>query len=321
MAGTRQIKILRFLEQHRIENGLLPTSSEFNDRMGLGNRPMAVAMLMRLERSGYIERRGRAFNTAKITTRGHAALKQKIPVAPEGPAMLFTQKVVPSTATGTAFPKSVVGAGDAGAVLTPGINSAKLGPKVTKTSWRGMPIFYLTLEERATCPRACANWTTCYGNNMPFAKRIRPGLDLLVSLNRELGRLQKVYPSGFVVRLHMLGDFYSVDYVNQWGGWMRDFPALHVFGYTAHDQASPIGSIVAAFNWRWNTRWAVRFSGGHGPMTAQTLDRLPAKVDQPEGLVCPHQLGHVPTCGACGLCWTSDRPILFVEHALLPRKL
>ena len=47
--------------------------------------------------------------------------------------------------------------------------NVKLGKKVTKGKWKGFPIFTLTLEERATCPKSCQHWATCYGNNMLYA--------------------------------------------------------------------------------------------------------------------------------------------------------
>src|SRR5690606_37043752 len=50
-------------------------------------------------------------------------------------------------------------------LLVSGYNNVKIGNDVRKGLFRGYRIFTLTLEERATCPRSCANWTSCYGNN------------------------------------------------------------------------------------------------------------------------------------------------------------
>ena len=130
-------------------------------------------------------------------------------------------------------------------MLMPGAHSPKLGAVVTKGAWRGMPIYSLTLEERATCPRDCANWLSCYGNGMHLAWRNRHGPELEAGLERELAALQAKYPDGFVCRLHVLGDFYSPEYVRKWGDWLERFPALRVFGYTAWRAESEIGTEIA----------------------------------------------------------------------------
>lgn len=60
----------------------------------------------------------------------------------------------------TLFPTTVVAPADAARLLVSGVNSRKLGGEVTKGPWKAMPIYSLTLEERATCPRACHHWAT-----------------------------------------------------------------------------------------------------------------------------------------------------------------
>jgi hypothetical protein len=67
-------------------------------------------------------------------------------------------------------------------VLKDGHQSRKIGKFVTKGKMRGFPIFTLTLEERATCPRSCLQWATCFGNNMQAAERIVAGPELEAAL-------------------------------------------------------------------------------------------------------------------------------------------
>src|SRR5262245_38746167 len=43
-------------------------------------------------------------------------------------------------------------------LLIDGANNRKIGGRVTKGALRGVPVFTLTLEERATCPRTCVHW-------------------------------------------------------------------------------------------------------------------------------------------------------------------
>ena len=195
-------------------------------------------------------------------------------------------------------------------VLKDGHQSRKIGRFVTKGARRGWPIFTLTLEERATCPRSCKAWAICYGNNMQAAERITAGEQLLEALGRELEALQGQHPGGFMVRLHILGDFYSEEYVRFWTSALDRFPALHVFGFTAHDPESEIGKLLfdlAADHW---DRFAVRFSGFMSPVLGSHL--LPHAHE--EAIPCPAQTGATECCATCALCWHSRRSISFAVH-------
>lgn len=211
----------------------------------------------------------------------------------------------------TVFRSKVVAPDDA--VLKSGANQRKLGPVVTKGKWKGFPIFSLTLEERATCPRTCRLWLSCYANNMGQAKRYAHGSALESAIWRELTVLQNKHPNGFVVRLHIAGDFYSVAYVDMWADALEAFPALYVFGYTARNK-DVIGERVAALrDFAWD-RFAVRHSGAHqGPRT-----RVIKRAAQANGsIICPAQLGKTKQCGTCALCWSEaamHRPIAFLAH-------
>jgi hypothetical protein len=178
-----------------------------------------------------------------------------------------------------------------------------------------MPIFTLTLPERETCPASCKEWLRCYGNNMHYAERIIPDRDFEELLELELRALNARYPGGFVVRLHVLGDFYSVPYVQLWGRMLEQLPALRVFGYTARDRDHRDG--IGAELWglvleHWS-RFAMRFSGVDEPeFGAVTVERdessphivCPAQKD-PAGLRC---------CANCALCWHTARTIAFEQH-------
>ncbi|RSY83136.1 hypothetical protein DAH66_12770 [Sphingomonas koreensis] len=197
-------------------------------------------------------------------------------------------------------------------LLIDGVNSRKIGRRVMKGRWKGFPIFTLTLEERATCPRTCLEWRTCYGGNMQYARRIAHGADYERRLWAELAEKQRKHPGGFAVRLHVLGDFYSETYVRLWRNALERFPALHVFGFTARDPiADPIGTALYSLivvQWR---RFAIRFSGLDAPEGGSVvIDR-----DQPTPhIVCPAQTGGTDCCATCALCWHSDRTIAFWRH-------
>ena len=121
----------------------------------------------------------------------------------------------------TIFPSRVFNPADVGRVLISGENSRKIGGSVTKGLWKGLRIFTLSLEERASCPRSCTHWRTCYLNHMPFTKRLRHGPALVARIEQELIELTERHPEGVVIRAHISGDFWSTSYVRQWARWLR----------------------------------------------------------------------------------------------------
>lgn len=226
----------------------------------------------------------------------------KIVLAPHHPA---------SREGATFFPSTVRPAAQMVRLLKSGENSRKIGSVVTKGRWAGMPIFTLTLEERETCPRTCAEWATCYGNNMHFAQRIADDGTLTRRLWGELAALNAEHPKGFIVRLHVLGDFYSVAYVAFWRQALRDFPALRIFGFTARQPSTAIGRLIAGMIRRDGDRFAMRFSGLQADHHAsEVVDR----AEDATGLRCPAETDPDRCCASCGLCWQTDRTISFVRH-------
>lgn len=218
----------------------------------------------------------------------------------------------------TLFPSTVIDPKDSPALLISGANSRKLGDRVTKGPWSGFPIYQLSLEERATCPESCHHWTTCYGNGMQLARRHKNNENLIPYLRAELTDLQDEFPLGFVVRLHVLGDFYSVEYVQAWQDFLDEFPALRIFGYTAWPKDSQIGKLTyKSTQERWE-RFAIRFSSEEPQAQgATTIWRMPEDDNVREGIVCPAQTGKTDCCGSCGLCWAvsaKETPIVFIAH-------
>lgn len=210
----------------------------------------------------------------------------------------------------TIFSSRVFDPSEVKRVLKDGHQSRKIGKFVTKGKRAGWPIFTLTLEERATCPRNCKAWAFCYGNNMQAAERIVAGPELEDALWSELDTLQTQHPGGFMVRLHVLGDFYSLDYVDFWKTALAAYPALHVFGFTAHLPASEIGSVLIEMTTDWE-RFAIRFSGIDTPFKASILQ---GDSQHGYGIPCPAQTEATDCCATCALCWNSKRSISFARH-------
>lgn len=215
----------------------------------------------------------------------------------------------------TLYPATVKHPGLVDRVLKSGHNNMKIGAVVLKGRWRGMPIYTLTLEERQTCPRSCAHWLDCFGNKMPFVQRLRHGDPLVWALGSEIAALAKRHRGGFVVRLHVLGDFYSVAYLEQWVAWLKQHPALHAFGYTAWPASSPIGAAVRAASDRLWDRFAIRTSNGpHAERATRTLYARPAEPVVDGAIVCPAQVDRTACCATCALCWSTRRNIAFLAH-------
>jgi hypothetical protein len=219
----------------------------------------------------------------------------------------------------TQFPKNVAIAGisplngRATSILKEAKANSKLGGKArnfwTKGKFANMPLFSLTLVERETCPSTCSAWAICYGNNMPFATRWDIKQDggklLMRELDAEMALLNRYYPNGFSVRLHVLGDFFSVEYVKWWGEMLEKYPALHCYGYT-HNADNEIWDAIAEIR---GERFVIRQSDGH-----QFPVAVRESIDN-SFPTCPEQTGKVKSCLDCGLCPNMNvQGIRFLEH-------
>jgi hypothetical protein len=124
-------------------------------------------------------------------------------------------------------------------------------------------------------------------------------------------RASAAHPGGFLVRLHVLGDFYSLDYAQLWHEALEAYPALHIFGYTAREPSGEIGQLICEMIAVWPTRFHMRFSGWNGPRNGAVIV---GSADEAEHLVCPAQTGKTDCCATCAFCWHSDRTIAFLRH-------
>lgn len=212
----------------------------------------------------------------------------------------------------TLFPSTVEDPENSPNVLVSGVNNRKIGKEVRKGEWVGMPIYMLTLEERATCPRTCAMWRDCYGNAMHWSRRHRHGEALEARIVLQLKRLSLENPRGYLVRLHILGDFYSPEYVDFWIAMMVKHPALHLYGYTAR-QGCDIAQRIEALNALYPARCLIRTSG----QNAIVADDATPK---PGSFICPAETSATACCATCGLCWATtvrDKTVVFLRHGMM----
>ena len=222
-------------------------------------------------------------------------------------------------------------------------SNAKIGKVIARGAWNGAKIYSLTVEERATCNRACLHWADCYGNNMPFATRYVVNDALIQQIEQDLtyyqaqtdkdnARRQKLAakhgiafsPMVFAVRLHVLGDFASVEYVEQWAKWFDMFPSLRVWGYTHWNPGTAIGNAILSLrealgglDARLGGRFCIRFSDETEHGGGALSDTHPLAADMAESgkaFICPEQTGQTKDCGTCALCWTSAKHVIFKTH-------
>lgn len=226
----------------------------------------------------------------------------------------------------TIFPHSVVTVDEnlGQNLLVSGKNSRKLGKTVEKGRFKGYEIFQLTLEERATCPTDCGVMRLCYGNSMQWARRHRINdIDVFqVMLEAELDEFFETNPGkGMLVRLHVLGDFFSVEYCYVWKEMLDKYPKLAVFGYT-HRRPSEkgrqdeIGDSLQVMKETYPDRFRIRWSRDI-PVTDGTvvIANTPKAPRIQEGIVCPAQRDATSTCANCALCWESKKDtIVFIAH-------
>ena len=226
-------------------------------------------------------------------------------------------RMAPEGATGSIFPTRVFDITDE-CVLVDGSSNAKIGGDVLKGRLKGARILTLTLEERATCPTSCAMWRGCYGNGMQYSRRWRHGPELEAKIEAEVkaacARHQLV-----LIRLHVLGDFYSVGYLSLWARLLIEHENLNVFGFTAWGLKTEIGSSIAIMRETLGARFSVRHSGIAARWGSFTLDGPTEKRTLGDAIVCPEQFDAMKGeqgrhCGNCALCWHSDACIVFVEH-------
>ena len=220
----------------------------------------------------------------------------------------------------TIYQKSIK-QGSKNGLLKKGSSNAKLGFKITSKRWKGKRLYSLTLVERETCPTTCHHWNDCYGNNMPFAHRFKnANIDLF--LEREIESLMQKHKEGIVIRLHVLGDFYSVDYVRFWEEMLIRHPKLCLFGYTAR-KGDNIAHAIWLLNTRFSDRCVIRHSGNKEADGELVPTQGPFKENwsyaaeesfEGASFDCPEQTGKIKDCARCGLCWTTPKTVRFLSH-------
>lgn len=225
----------------------------------------------------------------------------------------------------TLYPSTVVEVteDDPDRLLVSGETNRKLGKIVAKGPFKGYALYALSLEERATCPVECDARLFCFGNAMPFARRHKIGDPEVFydRLNFEILGLLAEHP-GLLIRLHVVGDFPSVEYVSFWADVLAENPKVAIYGYThrrtkawdGDEIGDAIQSVKDRFPERFRIRWSSEVSRPDGTVIVDYEPKRP-RID--EGLVCPAQTDATACCASCGLCWdkgATHDTIVFIKH-------
>lgn len=240
---------------------------------------------------------------------------------------MFKTAPVSADANRTRFPTRVLAPDSMTRLLVSGHNNTKIGRDVRIGRLKGYRIYVLSLEERATCPQSCLHWLDCYGNASPLAKRVdHTAEDFLPRLDAEVAELMRKHAGAVLIRLHALGDFYSVAYVRFWKQQLEKWSSLHIFGYTARTLHTEIGNALHAMRLAYGGRFMMRVSDG-GLDTMATVSIGSAGSCPDNAFVCPEQLGlehkkinpvndkpYPMLCATCGLCWSTDKNVAFMSH-------
>lgn len=221
---------------------------------------------------------------------------------------------MPADATRTRFVSRVLPVWAMGSILVSGHSNVKIGRDVRKGKLRGYRIFTLSLEERATCPTSCEHWRSCYGNAMPFAKRVdHRDPAFLPTLADEIDTLMRKPWPGVLIRLHALGDFYAESYTDFWRKMLTRHERLAIFGYTAHDPFSSMGDDIGMLKLEFPGQAMIRWSNG-GRSTMSTVSIKTEADCPPDAFVCPEQTNKTRCCATCGACWSTTKNVAFLEH-------
>lgn len=228
----------------------------------------------------------------------------------------------------TLFPTTVIDVTEEAPdrLLVSGKNNRKIGDRVVKGAFAGYAVYMLSLEERATCPLDCAVRAACYGNAMQLARRHRiDDPDVFYDrLGLEIAGLMDEHPEGVLVRLHVLGDFPSVEYVANWADLLDEWPKLAVYGYTSRRtlawDGDEIGDAIEGVKARFPERFRIRWSGAvEREDGAIVIDHVPDTPKVGGAIVCPAQTDATACCSTCALCWETSaarHPIAFIKHGM-----
>jgi hypothetical protein len=214
-------------------------------------------------------------------------------------------------------------------ILAPATNNPKLSrpsqPRWVAGRWRGMWMFTVYLEELATClSNACPPEVKrlCFAHWVPFAVRWTWCPTFFPALDYNLEEAQHEFREGFTVDLHSSGDFPDLEYLEDWIERLDRFPALHLWGNTAHRRESEIGWEIDCLNRTMRDRVAIHFSGESGDMSSRILGVTIEPAAATGLFMCPANERHPKAnCANCAFCVDSTDAFVRLPHRKRPKVL
>jgi hypothetical protein len=113
---------------------------------------------------------------------------------------------------------------------------------------------------------------------------------------------------GFCIRAHVLGDFWSLEYLAGWRTLLERHRALHVFGMTARcDQDDPIAAALLDLVREYRDRFCLRFSNAPQPFEAPSTVSIEHPYQKPpDAIICPEQMGGRPRSQTSAYAFNED---------------
>ncbi len=118
-----------------------------------------------------------------------------------------------------------------------------------------------------------------------------------------VGEIRKTRAPAF--RLHVVGDFYSVEYIEKWGNILKALPAIIFFGSTRSWRCGFLSAAIKEFRDMDNAyiKASVDLTDNLSPLNCGwNLWSV-----EGDGLPCPHDNGTVANCLECRRCWTKKK--------------
>ena len=133
-----------------------------------------------------------------------------------------------------------------------------------------------------------------------FIARLEWELDTLIAKHGKIA-----------VRLHVLGDFFSTEYVRFWDEMLCKHSGLYIWGYTARQGviSNRIESLNVAYPERCVIRWSRNIQS-----TIPSVRFAAEESFEGKSFTCPEQTGKTDSCGTCGACWQSTMTVKFLSH-------
>ncbi len=179
-----------------------------------------------------------------------------------------------------------------------------------------------SLPAYATCPGASA-WCLkhCYAARI---ERIRPNCrmayarNLALSLDPEtfVHRMLKSLPEDTpLVRIHVGGDLYSIDYIQAWEEICHARPLTRFWSYTRSWTLSKMLPLLERLKDLPNVQLFASVDTDM-PMPPMGWRKAFIAIDhRAEGIHCPHQQGKAESCLECGYCFKNNRgDVIFTVH-------